>query len=156
MKIRLAVLDDLPVIVKILNETTLHLYKMDIQQWDYPWDENIIENQLKSNLTYIMVLDDKAIGTFCLNSINRINDLFVEPGSIYLSQIAVLPQYQGKHHGSGIIDYACQFARKKNKALFLDCWEGNKKLRDFYHGNGFEHIGNFSENDYFISVFKYK
>jgi hypothetical protein len=39
--------------------------------------------------------------------------------------------------------------------LYLDCWAGNKKLRNFYSNAGFDFIGDFPEEDYMISVFKY-
>jgi hypothetical protein len=42
-----------------------------------------------------------------------------------------------------------------NKTLYLDCWAGNEKLKEFYFNNGFEYVGDFPEEDYFISVFKF-
>jgi GNAT superfamily N-acetyltransferase len=155
MQIRLAKLEDLQVVLYILNETTLDLQQKGIHQWDYPWDNTEIVSQIKNNHSYILLVDEKIIGTFCINDINNINELSSDVRSKYLSQISILPEFQGKNFGSTIIDFACAHVKGLNKTLYLDCWAGNKKLKEFYLRNGLECIGNFQEESYFISIFKY-
>jgi GNAT superfamily N-acetyltransferase len=155
MHIRLAKLEDLQVVLYILNETTLNLQLKGIHQWGYPWDNTEIVNQIKNNHSYILLVDGIIIGTFCINDIDHINELSVDARSKYLSQISILPKFQGKNFGSAIIDFACSYVKGLNKTLYLDCWAGNKKLKEFYSRNGLECIGNFPEESYFISIFKY-
>jgi len=58
MKRRLAKLDDLQQLLYILNIATLDLQQKGIHQWDYPWDNNKIVNQIKNNFSYVLILDD--------------------------------------------------------------------------------------------------
>jgi GNAT superfamily N-acetyltransferase len=155
MQIRLAKLEDLQVVLYILNETTLDLQQKGIHQWDYPWDNTEIVSQIKNNHSYILLVDEKIIGTFCINDIDNINELSIDVRSKYLSQISILPKFQGKNFGSTIIDFVCAHVKGLNKTLYLDCWAGNKKLKEFYLRNGLECIGDFQEESYFISIFKY-
>jgi ribosomal protein S18 acetylase RimI-like enzyme len=155
-EIRLAQIEDLDQIRHLLNETTLQLKQKGIEQWDYPWDHQKIAKQISNGYVYVLLLNEEIIGSFCMNDIEKINDLTVEPKSIYLSQIAISPEYQGKNLGRTITDYTCSFVKKINKTLYLDCWAGNEKLKEFYSNNGLQYIGDFPEENYFISIFKYK
>lgn len=156
MEIRLSRVEDLKRIVYILNAVTLHLIQKGISQWDYPWEEDKIVNQIKNNFSYVLLANDEIIGAFCINEIDYINELPVDVKSNYLSQIAILPEFQGKNFGSAIINFTCSFSKRLNKALYLDCWAGNEKLKYFYSRNGLEYIGDFPEEDYFTSIFQYK
>jgi GNAT superfamily N-acetyltransferase len=155
MKIRLAKLEDLDQILKVFNDVTLDLQNKGINQWSYPWKPKIIENAIKSNHSYVLLLDEKVIGTFFISDVDSLSELSIEPQSEYLSKIAILPEFQGRNFGTKIIDFACSFAKGLNKTLYLDCWAGNEKLKEFYSNNGLEYVGDFPEEDYFISVFKF-
>lgn len=154
MEIRLATPKDQHQVVNVLNEVTLALQKKDIYQWDYPWEVNKIANEINNYYTYVLLLEEKIIGTFCIKDIDCISELTIDPKSYYLSQIAILPKYQGNNYGSKITDFACYFAKERNKIMYLDCWSGNEKLKKFYLNNGFKYQGDFPEEDYFISIFK--
>jgi GNAT superfamily N-acetyltransferase len=155
MQIRLADIEDLQEVLNILNETTLDLLQKGINQWDYPWDHTKIVNQIKNKSLYVLLVDEKIIGTFCINNIDTINELSVNFRSKYLSQISILPEFQGKKFGSAIIDFACSFILGLNQTLYLDCWAGNEKLKEFYSSNGFECLGDFPEEEYLITIFKF-
>jgi ribosomal protein S18 acetylase RimI-like enzyme len=110
MKIRLAKVEDLDQILKVLNDVTLYLQEKGINQWSYPWSHEIIENAIKNNYSYVLLLGEKVIGTFFISDIDILSELPIEPQSKYLSKIAILPEFQGKNLGSKIIDFACSFA----------------------------------------------
>lgn len=154
MLIRLANADDHKNVINILNKAALDLHTKGINQWDYPWDEDEVFPQIQSGYLYIVLVDGQVIATFGIKEINSLSNCLIEPGSHYLYQIAILPEYQGKGYGAGIIDWACENARENNKTFYLDCWAGNDKLKSFYQGNGFSYEGDFPEEDYYISVFK--
>ena len=59
--------------------------------------------------------------------------------------------YQGKGLGKVLIQTAIE---NSTKNIYLDCWAGNSKLKEFYENNGFKYIKDIKENDYFISIFK--
>ncbi|MBT2642486.1 GNAT family N-acetyltransferase [Bacillus sp. ISL-41] len=151
MEIRPAKQEDVKEILSILNATSLALIEKGINQWSYPWHENTIVGQL--GFFYIGTLAGKVIATF---GIKDLNDWHVGKSGKYLYQIAIHPKYQGKGYGSVITSWACQYARELGEELYLDCWAGNTKLKDFYSENGFEFVGDFPEEDYYISVFKCK
>jgi RimJ/RimL family protein N-acetyltransferase len=155
MKIRLANINDHQQVLNVLNKTTFGLQRKGINQWDYPWDVNKIASEIMNNNTYVLLLDADIIGTFCIKEIDSLSDLAIESESKYLYQIAILPKYQGNKIGSVITEFACSFANKVNKTIYLDCWAGNEKLKDFYLKNGFEYQGDFAEEDYLISIFKF-
>ncbi|HEX3047167.1 MAG TPA: GNAT family N-acetyltransferase, partial [Bacillota bacterium] len=76
--------------------------------------------------------------------------------SLYLYRIAISPLFQGKNIGLEIIAEVKKRSQALNKPVYLDCWAGNEKLRQFYSNAGFEYMGDFPEETYSISVFKYE
>lgn len=153
--IRQAKIEDLQQVANVLNEVTLHLQAKEINQWNYPWDVNIVSDQIKNNNQYVLLHNEKIIGTFSISEIDQLSQLEIKPGSKYLSKIAILPEFQGQNLGSYVIKFAFSFAEQGNKTLYLDCWAGNEKLKSFYTKAGLQYIGDFPEEDYFISIFKY-
>jgi len=155
--IKIAKTDDTSLILELLNCVTLNLHKKNINQWTYPWNINEIEDEINKKHIYIFIKDLKIIGTFSLKDIDEnFNFNFIKSSSIYLYRIAILPEYQGKNIGKEIINYACEYSKDLNKLLYLDCWAGNEKLRKFYTEVGFDFSGDFPEEDYMVSVFKYE
>jgi len=153
--IKIAKIDDTSLIVELLNCVTLNLHKKNINQWTYPWNINEIEDEINKKHIYIFTKELKIIGTFSLKDIDE-NFIFIKSSGIYLYRIAILPEYQGKNIGKEIINYACEYSKDLNKLSYLDCWAGNEKLRKFYTEVGFDFIGDFPEEDYMVSVFKYE
>lgn len=58
MEIRLAELEDFQHVLTILNEASLHLQQKGINQWDYPWDEDKILNQINSKQSYVLLIEN--------------------------------------------------------------------------------------------------
>ncbi|MBZ9687818.1 GNAT family N-acetyltransferase [Clostridium estertheticum] len=144
-------------IVDLLNTVTLNLHRKNINQWIYPWDFKEIEIDIKNRSTYMITIDNLIVGTFSIKDVgvNTWNPS-IKSNNLYLYRIAILPEYQGKNIGLQIINYACKISIDSKKTLYLDCWAGNEKLKDFYFKVGFDFCGEFPEEDYRISVFKYK
>jgi GNAT superfamily N-acetyltransferase len=153
VEIRRGNIDENNQILKVLNEATLDLITKGVNQWSFPWKSEYIEQNL--NFSYVLIINQNIIGTFFINEIDALCELQIPKDSIYLSKIALLPNYQGKKIGLEIINFACSLAVKLNKTLYLDCWSGNKKLKDFYSNSGLDYVGDFPQESYFISVFRY-
>jgi GNAT superfamily N-acetyltransferase len=151
MEIRLARQEDVEGILSILNAASLDLLEKGINQWEYPWDEKVLVKQL--GFLYVGTVAGKVICTF---GIKDVKDLHVAESGKYLYQIAIHPEYQGKGYGPVITSWACQYSRSLGEELYLDCWAGNQKLKHFYSENGLDYVGDFPEEDYYISVFKCK
>jgi len=156
-EIRLADKDDIRTIVELLNNVTLCLHQKNINQWTYPWDSEEIVIDIKNRNIYVITIDKLIVGTFSLKDMDTNVVLHIsEPNNLYLYRIAILPQYQGKNVGLKVIKYACETSINSRKKLYLDCWSGNDKLKIFYSKAGFDFCGDFPEEDYMISVFKYE
>jgi ribosomal protein S18 acetylase RimI-like enzyme len=156
-EIKLAQKENVLALVELLNIVTLNLHRKNINQWSYPWDTQIIERDIKNKNTYMISEQDKIVGTFSIKSIGTENWIpSVNRDDLYLYRIAILTEYQGNNIGLQAIDYACQISRNLKKTLYLDCWSGNEKLKAFYSKVGFSYCGDFPEEDYKISVFKFE
>jgi ribosomal protein S18 acetylase RimI-like enzyme len=153
---RLAEKDDISIIVELLNKVTLNLHQKNINQWTYPWDFEEISIDIKNRNIYVITVDNLIVGTFSLKDMNTNSVLhIIEPNNLYLYRVAILPEYQGKNIGLEVTNYACEISRGLKKILYLDCWAGNVNLKNFYLKAGFNFCGDFPEEDYMISVFKY-
>lgn len=153
-QIRLAELEDVDDIVGLLNKVTLQLHKKGINQWIYPWDNEVIKRDIENKFVYLAILEDIIVATFSIKGTENMDVNLIESESKYLYRIAILPEYQGKNLGSRIIKFSIDYSKGIGKPLYLDCWSGNKKLLNFYSNAGLEFIGNVPEEDYIISVFK--
>lgn len=156
-EIRLAEYENANAIISLLNDVTLYLHNKKINQWAYPWDFCEIEKDIKNRQAYILLQNSQVIGVFFLGApASCLSIPMMKPSDLYLYRIAVLPEYQGKDIGLIITNYAFKASRALGKPIYLDCWAGNEKLKSFYTRAGFDYCGDFPEEDYMISVFKYE
>ncbi|PVH79154.1 hypothetical protein DL98DRAFT_572633 [Cadophora sp. DSE1049] len=74
----------------------------------------------------------------------------------YLHSLMLEPSLQGNGLGKDFVKEAVKILGQRHGAgtLVLDCWAGNKKLREFYDEVGFGLVGIFPEEEYEIAVFK--
>lgn len=154
MNIYLANEKDTTAILSILNEVTTHLHSKNIMQWEYPWQSVAIETDIKSQYQYIVKDKDNIAAVFSLKPMPD-NLWNLDETGLYLYRIAVLPDYQGQKIGQFLCNYVKDYVKENGKRVYLDCWAGNEKLKNFYRAAGFRYLGDFSEEDYFISVFTY-
>lgn len=141
----------------VLNQATRNLLERGIQQWDYPWTKEIIEEEILNNEAYVILDEETVVGVFFIKTIVG-NDYptIMKDNHLYLYRVAVRPDYQGEGVGEEICGAAFSIAKEQNKTIYLDCWEGNIKLKKFYTNTGFVYCGDFPEEDYWISVFKFE
>ncbi len=66
------------------------------------------------------------------------------------------PEAQGRGVGEAVCAWVKAYADSRRKSVYLDCWAGNEKLKDFYSKAGFDYLGDYPEEDYQISAFRYK
>ena len=60
------------------------------------------------------------------------------PSTLHLNHLAVARRRRGERLGICILDRACEITREMGKSkLFLGCWAGNVKLREYYTLAGF-------------------
>ncbi|WOO35485.1 GNAT family N-acetyltransferase [Anaerocolumna sp. AGMB13020] len=154
MKIEKAVLGDLDNIITVLDEVTLRLLEKEIPQWSYPWYREEIEKDLPSQ--YVVREEGSVIAVFSLKPLDSCFDNKAQSKEdYYLHRIAVLPEYQGKGIGEKILRFVQKFSIKQERNIYLDCYQGNKKLRQFYEKAGFYYQGDYPEENYLVSVFRF-
>lgn len=127
-------------IINILNEVSFDLKSQGINQWDYPFEENIINIEE----AYIFIENNEIIGVFFLKELKN----------FYLYKIAIKPRFQGKSYGMKIIEFLKHLSKINNKNFYLDCWAGNEKLKQFYKKCDLKYLGDYPEDDYYVSIFR--
>ncbi|KAH7121648.1 acyl-CoA N-acyltransferase [Dactylonectria macrodidyma] len=70
-----------------------------------------------------------------------------------LESLMIEPGHQGKGLGLQLLTGITELYRPLSGTIFLDCWAGNVKLRNFYRRAGYKELGNVPEEDYYITVF---
>jgi GNAT superfamily N-acetyltransferase len=143
-------------IVKLLNKVTLHLKSKGVNQWKHPWNPEEIILDINTENIYLLLFQGLIAGTFAIKKLEEEKFHLMKIGDYYIYRIALLPEFQGNNLGREIIDYACEYAERNFITIYLDCYSGNKKLREFYLKSGLDYVGDFPEEDYFVSVFRYE
>ena len=126
------------------------LHSRGIKQWTEEWKITDISKLVNNKCFFVRKTGSKIIGVCCITE----NTLLNEYG-LYLSHVAVLPEWQRQGIGADIVSRAVSIAQQRNKNLILDVWKGNTKLKEFYEKLGFQYLCDTDEKDYQISVFKY-
>lgn len=154
-EIRRAKLEDTETIVKILDRVTQYLNSKGIYQWEYPWNAEVILKDIESKNVFIVYYEGNSVGTFGLRKLEEEKFEVMQIGDYYIYRIALIPELQGKNLGRDIIDFACNYTAIEGFPLYLDCYYGNKNLRKFYSSAGMDYVGDYPEEDYFVSVYKH-
>ena len=137
-------------IYHVLNKAKEELNKKGIDQWKEGFDINDLKQKCKKGLFYVYYNEGNIIGCYCLER-NPDIKWIEEKEFTYLSFLCLLPNYQGKKLGKILIENAIE---NSSKNLYLDCWNGNTKLKFFYESNGFKYLKDKKKKDYFVSVYK--
>lgn len=152
--VELARKDMLNKVVKILDCVTEDLIKKGINQWEYPWDQNVIERDVIGERVFIVKYKEEPIATFSIKNIScSNNEFYKDKKGKYLYRLAIMPSVQGLGLGSEILSYIEEDYDFTHDDLYLDCWSGNERLKRFYEIAGFRYLGDFPEEDYEISIF---
>ena len=155
IQIRPALPQDSEVVLDILHRATDKLLAKGIKQWTNHCEAESIREAIMTGEQFVAAEAGQLSAVFKLSS--KSSNLVVEaarPGNLYLSQLAVDPASQNKGVGKMVMARVLQYADGLGKTLYLDCWAGNTKLKQFYKDCGLELLGDFPEEDYFISVFR--
>ncbi len=117
---------------KEINLHWLHKYelheKSDDALLDYP--EEYLKNGAK---IFLASLDNKIVGTICLNPIDNI--------SIEILKFAVLEGYKGLGIGKKLMDYCIEICKQNNvESIILESSSKLKNALKMYEKYGFQYI----------------
>ena len=144
---------DLNSILDILNSATKKLISKNIPQWDYPWDTEEVAGYIQKNEFYKVQSNGIVAGCFGLKPFEN-NPFADDKNGLYFYHLAVHPQHSATGLSQKICRWIQRYAKSNGVTVYFDCWAGNDFLKKFYTENGFEYIGDFPEEDYFVSAFK--
>lgn len=153
ISIRKATTEDFGAVLNILEMAALKLLAKDVHQWEYPWDENEVKSYIETDSFYITCADNQAVGCFGLKPFEN-NPFADDKNGLYLYHLAVHPQHSATGLSQKICRWIQRYAKNNGVTVYFDCWAGNDFLKKFYSENGFEYMGDFPEEDYYVSAFK--
>ncbi|MGB4594476.1 MAG: GNAT family N-acetyltransferase [Anaerolineaceae bacterium] len=155
IRIRHALAQESETVLDILNRATDKLLAKGVKQWIYPWQDDAIRQGIESGEQFLAVEAEQVVAVFKFS--RQSSNTAVEaaqPGNLYLSQLALDPLQQNQGVGKSVMEQILRYAVDMGKTLYLDCWAGNTKLKAFYQSCGLESLGDFPEENFFITVFR--
>jgi diamine N-acetyltransferase len=156
LKIRMALLTDVPKICEVAEATWKQTYAPIIsqEQIDYMYEQmytpEALKEQMQNGHTFLMCMDGERILGF-------VSYIIREDGMLYIPKLYVKPETQGKGIGVLLLNEAEKIARK-NKLIALELNVNRKNpAMYFYKKYGFElaekadiAYGKFWLNDYVL------
>ena len=120
-----------------------------IYQWNehYP-DKSSFINDAKNNELYVCVENEEVIA--CISLCNEMDEVYIpvtwktkNQNNLYIHRLAVHPDFQKKGVGRDLMNFAENFARKKEyKSIRLDTFSKNKR-NEIYFLMGADNLINF-------------
>jgi len=134
---------DIDCVLGITKSCARHMIKQGVYQWNeqYP-DRDSFVNDVKNNELYVYLEKEKVVG--CISLCNEMDEVYmavrwktINLNSLYIHRLAVHPNFQKKGVGKALMDFAENFARKKDyESVRLDTFSKNKRNLKFYNGQG--------------------
>lgn len=120
-QIRLATLNDIPLIWEILHAAISRRKEDGSNQWQdgYP-NLNVVENDIEKNVGYVLTLNEKIIGyvAVLINDEPEYQNIegnwITNEDFVVVHRIAIAPDYLGKNLSKLILEYIEEFALNKN------------------------------------------
>ena len=139
MIIEKAVLSDVEELFSLTKSCAKHLEGKGIFQWNnnYP-SKKVLQQDIELNQLWKLVVNKVNIGIIVLTQIEDVEYKKVKWLSnngihLYIHRLAVLPSFQGKGYAQKLMDFAENYAAKKNFAsIRLDTFSKNERNNRFY------------------------
>ncbi|WP_137596884.1 GNAT family N-acetyltransferase [Paucilactobacillus kaifaensis] len=150
--IRQATNEDLPEIKKIIADAKAYLKKQGVDQWQdgYPSDQNLADD-VKNEITYVLIIDGKIAGTAALWQGIDLNYLKIEDGSwlngiearyTAIHRIALSSEFRGQHLSEKLISGLLTVSRTLGyHDVRIDTHPDNLGMQHVITTNGFDYRG---------------
>jgi len=99
--------------------------------WDETWQRDNFSKEWENSEWRILLDNNKLIGYLCWS---------YESDHLYLKNISLIPEYQGRSLGSQAMDFITKQAEDKNLAIKLSVFRTNQRVINFYEKLGFKII----------------
>ena len=157
----LANADDVEVIIQLSSRVQTALTASGSLQEIGPLQHDIVSSAIASQRCFVLKGTNYIIGCAFIRPLQE--DYFPPSPDfnirsyptpwLYLHSIMLDPEVQGKGFGVQLLNSVVQHIAPSGGTMFLDCWAGSTKLRDFYASAGCTFVAMLPEYDYEIAVF---
>lgn len=126
-------------VLVVLNEAAERLAVAGVQQWPRRFEPQWVSPAIEQGHTWLIYVDVQLAATLTLGWSDPLWN--GDDGAAgYLHRLAVRRLAAGL--GSHLLGWAAGEVDRHNRELLrLDCVAGNRRLRDYYGSNGFQHRG---------------
>lgn len=140
---------DWKIVLEILTSCTDWLSQQGMGHWEGVNTKEGVIRSIKENTVFVLFDNEKAVGTITVSDkrpfyYKEDYSLWEEPlaSAVYISKLAVLPDYHRKGLASELLQFVENKARKKGiYYVRLDAVAHYKKLTDFYLERGYKIVG---------------
>ena len=150
MEFRKTNINDLPEVMKIIREAQLYFKEQGIDQWqnNYP-NEDVIENDIKNNHSYVLVKDSKIAATTVVSfdGEKTYDEIYEgkwlsEDKYIVIHRVAVVSHLKGIGLATELMKNIEKLALQNNVySIKGDTHEYNKSMQRMFEKNGFVKCG---------------
>lgn len=146
--IRKANQNDLREIKKLTEACAKALQQQNIFQWNehYPSLEKL-QNDIEKEELYVLEEENMIIAIIVLTPnmdevYRNIDWLNKTDNNLYVHRLATSPEFWGKGYARTMMEFAEEFARKKNfHSIRLDTFSKNARNQKFYGARGYTKLG---------------
>ena len=150
MQVRLSTKDDLPQIMKIVDEAKRYLKSQGIDQWQngYP-NEDSFQVDIENKVSYVLINGQNVYGTASIIPGLEPTYLKIDNGSwltngpyVTIHRIAIKDGYKGQHLAKYFFDYANKLAMSLScVAIRIDTHPDNKAMIHLLNDLKFQKTG---------------
>lgn len=150
MKIRHSNNQDIEVIMTIIKQAQDYFKSSGIDQWQNNYPNNqVIENDIRLNESYVIEMNEKIVGTYVLSFRNEDTYNTIYDGAwltnekyAVVHRIAFDQSIKGKGYSREILNMiSSQCIEQTIFSIKIDTHEDNLVMRNMLISNGFEHCG---------------
>jgi ribosomal protein S18 acetylase RimI-like enzyme len=149
--------ESVDVVFKIIKEDSEWLSKeKGLDHWSDWYTREIVEDKFRDWDVYLAYRNNQLVGTMSVSEkkvgyyLQESIEMFAEPEAkaLYISMLAVKPEFQGQGVASDLLKLAEGISKGKDiEYVRFDCREEYSELVDFYIKRGYEKRGSFSEGE---------
>lgn len=152
--------EELPLVMKIIDEAAQWLLARGIRQWESPppleaWER--FREFIRQGLVYLARdgVSGETLATFRVEwSGGALWDNDEQPAG-YLYTLALPPRHIGRGHGVEIVCWLKKFFLQRDRRFFrLDCIASNERLRHWYESLGFQYRRTVQEGAYVLALYE--
>jgi GNAT superfamily N-acetyltransferase len=147
MRARRARPDDIEVVLAVLADAAAWLRSTGIEQWPDRFPIGWVMPAIERGETWLGEVNDQAVGTLVVHWDDPIFWAGYPADAGYLHRLAV--RRPGTGQGGELLRWAERHSAGNGKSfLRLDCVAWNARLRAYYEGAGYTHVGDVIVGEY--------